>query len=630
MSDPLQQKQEGEATTRVERRGRVEPTRWAQGNAQYAELLDRLREGRMLPGEAPLQYERPLGEGGMGLVWLATQRALGRKVAVKTLRPEVRTESSVNALLQEAWVTGALEHPNVVPVHDVGCATDGSPFIVMKRIEGVRWSDLIAYPHEVQRRFNTQDVLEWHLNVFTQICNAIHFAHSRGILHRDIKPSNVMIGAFGEVYVLDWGIAVSLRSEDSGRFPLASQAHEVAGTPGYMAPEMYLADGNLLSERTDVFLLGATLWEALAGQPPPVREVPLLSAPPSPLPPLPESVPADLRELVGRATAELASARPASALELRDAVQRFLHHRGSTLLADAAASELLALLAELSRRGGDPQERRERVYRRYGQCRFGFRYALQGWAENERAKQGLARATRSMVEFELAEGSHTAAAGLLTELSPADPELARRVDEARLAWEKEQAGVEALRQLGRDMDPRIAQRTRVNTGAVICGGWALGAWFAEHMDVWPTGKPSHHVPLFFTVLTLLFALVVIWRTRSEMLRTAVNRWAAGTVVFALAAASLVRVGAWMAGISVRGATLFDFVIWFCVCAILGIVMTRRLFVAAVAHLAGFYVAALWPAVAYEAFAVAIGVLGVTVLVAWPRGPAGGPAGAPVR
>ena len=174
------------------------------------------------------------------------------------------------------------------------------------------------------------------------------------------------------------------------------------------------------------------------------------------------------------------------------------------------------------------------------------------------------------------------------------------------------------------MDPQIAQRTRVNVGAFICAAWSVGALFADRLERWPTGQPSHHVAVSFVFVTLAAVLAFIWRNREDMRRTAVNRWAAGTVVFGLSAGALLRIGAWLAGIPVRSAILFDFVIWCCVCAILGIVMTRRLFVAAAAHLVGFYVAALWPDVGHQAFSAAIGTLAITILFAWPRGPSHGP------
>jgi serine/threonine-protein kinase len=606
-----------ESVTRLEGPARMRPTRWvpAQASENFAALLERLRTSSVDAVEGELTYERLLGEGGMGVVWLATQRALSRRVAVKTLRDGMREPRAVDALLQEAWLTGALEHPNVVPVHSVGCAKDGAPYIVLKRIEGVRWADVLRSPEVARERFGAQDLLDWHLRVFVQVCNAVSFAHSRGILHRDLKPGNVMLGSFGEVYVLDWGIAVSLRAEDHGRFPLAVDANELAGTPGYMAPEMYACEGRRLAERTDVYQLGAVLWEVFTGAPPPAPDD--VDRGPSALPPLLEDAPPALRRIVARATAMDPAERFPSVDSLRAEVLEFLEHRGSAAISQEANAQLAALLAELDAHHGEPHERRERLYRRYGECRFGFRHALRSWPQNEDARAGIERATAAMVEFELAEGSHVAAAGLLAELSSPPPELTARVERARHDADDEARRVEGLRALSRDMDPQIARRTRANIGVFLCAGWTIGPLFADTWDRWPTGEPSHHVPFLAVGATLLVAIgFVIW-ARVEMLRTAVNRWAAGAVVFGLAASLLLRFGAVLADVPARRATLTDFAIWFLVNGILAIVLQRRLWFAAVAQLGAFYVAAAYPEHLYHAMAAANGVLTVTVFVAWP-------------
>src|SRR5690606_9017841 len=134
---------------------------------------------------------------------------------------------------------------------------------------GVDWGSLMHDARTVRERFGADDLLEWNLRVFLSVCNAVRFAHSRKILHRDLKPENVMIGQFGEVYLADWGIAVSLEDDGSGRLPLASEAIEMAGTPLYMAPEMLGGRESRLSERTDLYLLGSILYEIVAGEPPP-------------------------------------------------------------------------------------------------------------------------------------------------------------------------------------------------------------------------------------------------------------------------------------------------------------------------------------------------------------------------
>jgi serine/threonine-protein kinase len=354
---------------------------------------------------ARLEFERTLGEGGFGLVRLATQVSLGRKVAVKCLREGAASSEGAVQLLREAWITGALEHPNVVPVHDLGVDAEGAPYIILKRIEGREWTTFLADGEAVRARFGAVDPLEWNLRTLMQVCSAVHFAHSRGIVHRDLKPDNVMIGAFGEVCLLDWGIAVSTRDDGTGRFPLAAEATELAGTPAYMAPEMLGEAPSRITERTDVYLLGAMLFELIAGRPPHEGDslarvlVSVASAEPA----YPADAPAELVAAARRAMQRDPAARFASAEALRLGIQDFLQHRGSAQAAATAGARLEALLAGLAGEGDDPAEHQRR-YRLFGECRFGFRLALDAWPGNLGAAEGLRRATAAMAGYELGRG----------------------------------------------------------------------------------------------------------------------------------------------------------------------------------------------------------------------------------
>ncbi|MEM9488267.1 MAG: serine/threonine-protein kinase, partial [Myxococcota bacterium] len=209
-----------------------------------------------------------IGTGGAGIVRQAEQVALGRTVAVKMLKPDKRGTTTAMDLLREAWVAGSLAHPNVVPVYDIGLDDSGAPLVVLKHIEGVAWSELIHDGAQVRERFGADDLLDWNLGILMQVLNAVRFAHSRGIVHRDLKPANVMIGEFGEVYLVDWGLAVSMRDDRSGRLPLARDATALAGTPCYMAPEMLGEGDNPITECTDIYLAGSILFEILVGRPP--------------------------------------------------------------------------------------------------------------------------------------------------------------------------------------------------------------------------------------------------------------------------------------------------------------------------------------------------------------------------
>jgi serine/threonine protein kinase len=308
----------------------IEPAQRVSADMQGRRALEGLGARRDDRGiTSGLDMERTIGEGGMGIVRLATQRSLGRKVAVKTLRPDVKSEAATLRLLREAWVTGTLEHPNIVPVYDLGLGEDGSPIIVLKRIEGVEWGAVMHDAAVASERYGAADLLEHNLRILIQLCNAVSLAHARGVLHRDLKPENVMIGSFGEVYLVDWGIAVSLRPDPLGRLPLAAEQSEMAGTPCYMAPEMLGALG-ALTERTDVYLLGAILHEILTKKPPHngsfkqiVGSILMSSFT------YDADAPRELAEIAQRAMRRPPEDRFASTEELRLRLEWYLRHRGS-------------------------------------------------------------------------------------------------------------------------------------------------------------------------------------------------------------------------------------------------------------------------------------------------------------
>jgi serine/threonine protein kinase len=197
-----------------------------------------------------------LGKGGMGLVYLARQTSVGRQIALKMLHPDAADRDIMKAaLLGEATVTGQLDHPNIVPVHDLGCDQDGRLFYAMKEVKGTAWSA------EMQSRS-----LQENLDIFMRVADAIAFAHSKGVIHRDIKPENIMLGDYGEVLVMDWGLACAVNVQSIAS-PLSKDS-ALCGTPAYMAPEMAKADIAQIGKASDIYLLGGLLYEIITGHPP--------------------------------------------------------------------------------------------------------------------------------------------------------------------------------------------------------------------------------------------------------------------------------------------------------------------------------------------------------------------------
>jgi WD40 repeat protein len=239
------------------------------------------RGGPLLDLRSHELFDR-LGRGGMGEVFRGKDPVLGRDLAVKVLRPELRGDPDTEGRFErEARVTGALQHPNIVPVHNLGRLPDGRLYFTMKLVRGRTLAEMLADGP-------ARDRLPELLAVFEKVCQAVAYAHSKGVIHRDLKPHNVMVGAFGEVQVMDWGLAKVLRrSEETApggaesgeggdtvrRLGAAGSTADdrrtgTVGTPAYMPPEQARGESDEVDERADVFGLGAILCELLTGRPP--------------------------------------------------------------------------------------------------------------------------------------------------------------------------------------------------------------------------------------------------------------------------------------------------------------------------------------------------------------------------
>lgn len=232
--------------------------------------LDHLRELAISPDFSATKYRliNELASGGMGTVYLAEDVELNRQVAIKVLNTPELTSDLKQRMVREAQIIARLEHPGIVPVHDVGSLPDGRVFYAMKYVRGSRLDEYAAQNQSIRDR----------LRKFQAVCDAVAFAHAHGVIHRDLKPQNIMIGSFGEVLVLDWGVAKILRRRE---LPVASEADTlmlnndadtshgtVIGTRNYMSPEQARGEINHLDERSDVYSLGAVLYFLLTDQAP--------------------------------------------------------------------------------------------------------------------------------------------------------------------------------------------------------------------------------------------------------------------------------------------------------------------------------------------------------------------------
>lgn len=287
---------------------------------------------------------RLYARGGLGQVWLARDEDLGREVALKELRPDRADDAALWArFLEEARITGQLEHPGVVPVYELGRGdSDGQPFYTMRFVRG-RSLDAAVKEYHGRRARRRAGPLEFRelLGDFIGVCNAVAYAHSRRVIHRDLKPQNVILGEFGEVVVLDWGVAKDLGSGEGitkvlpvEPLPEAAPGQtvpgEILGTPAYMSPEQAEGRHDLLDERTDVYSLGAVLYEILTGSPPfsgkDTREILRRVVVQPPVPPSQRvaGAPRPLEAVCLKALAKPPEDRYGSAKELAQEIRRWL------------------------------------------------------------------------------------------------------------------------------------------------------------------------------------------------------------------------------------------------------------------------------------------------------------------
>lgn len=284
-----------------------------------------------------------LGKGGMGEVLACDDPWIGREIAMKSMRAEHRAHGERRErFVREARIQGQLEHPSIVPIHDLGSSPELGIFFTMKRVHGVTLREILLL-----RRENNAGALEKYsrsklLAVFRQLCMAVEYAHTRGVVHRDIKPANVMLGDFGEVYLLDWGIAklqtAPVQTDSIRHEGAPTELGAILGTPGYMSPEQ-TRDANEVDQRTDIYALGAVLYEILAGrafhETNPAQDS------------LSHNIPPELSAICARATRPDKSERYASVSELVRALDDYLDGDRDLQARRALAAQKAARAREL-------------------------------------------------------------------------------------------------------------------------------------------------------------------------------------------------------------------------------------------------------------------------------------------
>jgi serine/threonine-protein kinase len=315
---------------------------------------ERLSEARYHLGEA-------IARGGMGEILNARDVHLQREVAIKRIREEDPSDHATDRFLREARIQGRLDHPAIVPVYELGRDAAGRPFFAMKKLTGTTLAQLLTEGEQSREKL---------LRAFSDVCLAVAFAHSRGVIHRDLKPTNIMLGDFGEVYVIDWGVAKlageSERTQPGESDELATGDGIAIGTAGYMSPEQVTDSANV-DERADIYALGCVLFEILARAPlHPKGRGGMLSAAAGVdvralLRAADTAVPPELEDACARAVTLHAADRMRDARELSDIVLKFLDGDRDLARRRELASEHLARARAAYERRDDGESRRTAI-----------------------------------------------------------------------------------------------------------------------------------------------------------------------------------------------------------------------------------------------------------------------------
>ena len=382
---------------------------------------------------------RKLGQGGMGDVYVARQGSLDRLLALKLIKPldgARRTQlektgklASVEKerrqqFLSEAIVTGDLDHPNIVPIHDVALTSSNELFYVMKRVVGTPWSKVI--------KNKSQDE---NIEILLKACDAIGFAHERGVVHRDIKPENIMLGDFGVVMVMDWGLALPTSNYEKENSIFATSG--LGGTPAFMAPEMATGPLERIGPASDIYLLGATLFMIVTGSAPHkaknVTEC-LQSVRRNTIRAVPESKKGELLDIAMRAMATEPNDRFPDVASFQRAIREYRAHAESVSLTVRANEDL-------------NQGREEKSYGPLSRAVFRFEEALKSWPGNEKAHAGLAEAKLEHANTAYSNGDFDLGLSLLDRENPRHKELIEKIEGGIAERDSHAARVSALRKL---------------------------------------------------------------------------------------------------------------------------------------------------------------------------------------
>lgn len=395
------------------------------------------------------EYEltKVLGEGGMGIVYEGRQTSIDREVAVKMLKPNTALDEKTRMkFLAEAVVTGDLDHPNIVPIYDVGTNEDGALFYSMKKVQGTPWLKVVK-----------TKTLHENLDILMKVSDAVAFAHARGIVHRDLKPENVMLGDYGEVLVMDWGLAQATstfrKSNNVG------ESTSMGGTPSYMAPEMATGPIGKIGPHSDIYLLGAILYEIITGRPPHTGKNAmqcLMAAAKNDI--VPTDKTGELVDVARKAMATKSEDRYSTVQTFQQAVREYLAHEESIVLSTRAAGDLV-------------EAQKSDDYQRFAKALFGFQEAFTFWEGNTKAQAGMSEVKLAYAGSALRKGDYDLGASLLEPSNVAHQSLRQQIVAAQNEREARQGRL------------KVMKRAAVGLLAtVLIGGTVAFFWIRAEAD----------------------------------------------------------------------------------------------------------------------------------------------------
>jgi eukaryotic-like serine/threonine-protein kinase len=371
-----------------------------------------------------LSFGKILGVGGAGYVQLAWQHSLAREVAIKRISGDWKTSNKAKSLVREARLAGFLEHPNILPIHLLAQNEEGEPLIIMKRVEGQNWSEILKKEGALYLP-KQGEVLVKNLKIFIQVCRALEYTHSRNVLHLDIKPENIMIGEYGEVYLVDWGVGMY-----EERLPQLAE-HYIAGTPSFMASEM-VQGLKYSSKASDIALLGSTLHYLLMGtyryQGKDILNV-LYQAGKAEAASYPFEVHTELAHIINKACHKNSEERFKSVYDLRCAIEAYLDHRSAFTLFHESFVMMKSLEQEIFTAFSTDQV--EAFREKALTCRITLAHTLSIWPDYQEALRSLQLLLRLCCAFEIQQDNLTAAETYYNELIEDDHQLYQDLMQAK-------------------------------------------------------------------------------------------------------------------------------------------------------------------------------------------------------